>query len=102
MITNKLARLLFKGSAGLLLLALIAVPAFAAVYQYSVPVGPRTAYLWIPPQCTRVRGIIMSLANLLERDWLEDPIIRQAAADEGLGIIWVGPAQRAPAQARRL
>jgi hypothetical protein len=62
-----------------------------AVYQYSVAVGERTAYLWIPPQCRHVRGIIMSLSNLTERRWLEDAIIRQAAAEEGLGIIWLGP-----------
>ena len=61
------------------------------VYQYSVPVGPRQAYLWIPPACLHVRGVIISLSNLLERDWLEDPLIRQTAAEEGLGIIWVGP-----------
>src|SRR5258705_13952010 len=63
-----------------------------AVYEYSVAVGERTAYLWIPPQCRHVRGIIMSLSNLTERRWLEDAIIRQAAAEEGLGIIWLGPA----------
>src|SRR5882757_9581804 len=63
-----------------------------AVYQYSVAVGERTAYLWIPPDCRHVRGVIMSLSNLTERRWLEDPIIRQAAAEEGLGIIWLGPA----------
>ncbi len=62
-----------------------------SVYQYSVAAGERTAYLWIPPQCHHVRGVIMSLSNLTERGWLEDPIIRQAAAEEGLGIIWVGP-----------
>jgi len=62
-----------------------------SVYQYSVPVGPRQAYLWIPPACVHVRGVIISLSNLLERDWLEDPLIRQTATEEGLGIIWVGP-----------
>jgi len=34
----------------------------------------------------------MALSNLTERRWLEDPVIRQAAAEEGLGIIWLGPA----------
>jgi hypothetical protein len=32
----------------------------------------------------------MALSNLTERRWLEDPIVRQAAAEEGLGIIWLG------------
>lgn len=61
------------------------------VYQYSVDAGGRTAYLWIPPACRYVRGVIIALSNLLERNWLEDPLIRQTAAEEGLGIIWVGP-----------
>ena len=88
-----------KVLAGLLVLLLTAAPAFAAVYQYSVEVGQRRAYLWIPPQATRVRGVVLSLANLLERNWLEDPIIRQAAADESLGVIWVGPAAKQPGAA---
>lgn len=65
-----------------------------SIYQYSVPIENRAAYLWIPPECKQVRGVIISLANLLERRWLEDPIIRKTAAQEGLGIIWVGPADR--------
>ncbi|MBW4889745.1 hypothetical protein KXQ82_08455 [Mucilaginibacter sp. HMF5004] len=64
------------------------------VYQYAVKVGTRTAYLWIPPKCGHIKGVIVSLANLLERNWLEEPLIRQTAADIGLGIIWIGAAQR--------
>jgi len=64
------------------------------VYQYSVKVGSREAYLWIPPQCTYLKGVIISLANLTERRWLEDPLIRKTAAQIGLGIIWVGPAAK--------
>jgi pimeloyl-ACP methyl ester carboxylesterase len=64
------------------------------VYQYSVKVGTRSAYLWIAPDCKQVKGVIISLANLLERNWLEDSLIRRTAAETGLGIIWVGPAQR--------
>jgi hypothetical protein len=64
------------------------------VYQYSVKVGSRSAYLWIPPDCKQVKGVIISLANLLERNWLEDSLIRRTATAIGLGIIWVGPAQR--------
>ena len=96
MTISKLSHSFFKGFAGLLILAMTAAQGSAAVYQYSVTVGSRRAYLWIPPQCMRVRGIIMSLSNLLERNWLEDPIIRRAAADEGLGIVWLGPGARGP------
>lgn len=61
------------------------------VYQYSVMVGSSRAYLWIPPDCKQVRAVIIALNNLTERMWLEDPLIRKTAAQEGLGIIWVGP-----------
>jgi hypothetical protein len=66
-----------------------AAPASGAIYQYSVPVESRRAYLWIPPRCTEVRGIVISFANLLERNWLEDPIIRDATAAECLGTVWL-------------
>lgn len=62
-----------------------------AVYQYAVPVAHRTAYLWIPPACSRLRGVLISLTNLTERQWLEDPLLRSTAAQECLGIIWIGP-----------
>jgi hypothetical protein len=66
-----------------------------SVYQYSAPVGGRRAYLWIPPACRYVKGVIISFSNLTERCWLEDPLIRKAAAEEGLGIIWVGGESKA-------
>lgn len=62
-----------------------------SVYQFSVAVGDRQSYLWLPPDCKYVRGVIISLSNLLERKWLEDPLIRKTAAEEKLGIVWVGP-----------
>ena len=61
-----------------------------AVYQYALKFGTRgVAFMWIPEKCTHVRGIIWSMQNLMERNWLEDPIIRGAAADEGLAIVYV-------------
>lgn len=67
---------------------------YDAVYQYSVRTGSRRAYLWIPPPCQYVRGVIVALSNLTERNWLEDPLIRQTATAENLAIIWVGPGGR--------
>jgi hypothetical protein len=69
-----------------------------SVYQYAVNVGSRQAYLWVPPGSKFIRGVIISLSNMLERNWLEDPIIRKMAAKENLGIIWVGPNPRGGAQ----
>jgi alpha-glucosidase len=60
-----------------------------AVYQYSVPVGARRAYLWVAPQCRRVRGLIIAAENALELNWMEDPIIRKTAEELGLGMIWL-------------
>ncbi|WP_183574979.1 hypothetical protein HDF18_26190 [Mucilaginibacter sp. X5P1] len=62
------------------------------VYQYMIKAGGRNVYLWIPPHCRKVKGVLVSLSNLLERQWLEDPLIRRTAADIGLAIIWIGPA----------
>jgi len=64
------------------------------IYQFSVPVGDATAYLWIPPDCSQLRGAIVSLSNMLERNWLEDPVIRRCARKEQLAIVWVGPAKQ--------
>ncbi|HTE10149.1 MAG TPA: hypothetical protein VK645_04250 [Chitinophagaceae bacterium] len=69
-----------------------------SVYQYTVNVGSRQAYLWIPPESKFIRGIIISLANMLERNWLEDPIIRNMAAKENLSIVWIGPNPRGSVQ----
>lgn len=62
-----------------------------AIYQYAVTVAHRTTYLWVPPHCPSVRGLIVAFANLTERQWLEDPSVRGVAAQECLGIVWIGP-----------
>jgi hypothetical protein len=65
-----------------------------AVWQYSVPAGYdplRRAYLWIPEKCQHVRGIIIGIQNMLEQSIFEDPVIRQAATDTSLGIVWITP-----------
>ena len=76
-------------------LLLGAQPAHAdAVYQWSVRVPHHTgkrAYLWISPNCRRVRGLIFGVQNMLEAPMLADATIRKAAAQCGLGILWVAP-----------
>jgi hypothetical protein len=65
-----------------------------ADFQYSVPVQSeegRRAFLWIPPECRHLRGLIFALNNMLEERFVLDPVIRKAAADCGLGIVWVHP-----------
>lgn len=61
-----------------------------SVYQYSVLEGGRRVYLWVPPQCMQVRGLIVAFENMLELGWLDSPIVRATAADECLGVVWIG------------
>ncbi len=64
----------------------------AAVWQYSVPVPSienRRAFLWIPPACPRVRGLVVACQNMLEKPLFERPAFRTACADNGLGILMI-------------
>jgi len=70
------------------------MPQTTSVWQFSVPMEKgteRRAYLWIPPTCKRVRGVLFGLQNMLERPMFEDPEIRSAAIDSDLAIVWVSP-----------
>ncbi len=71
------------------MMMLIAARSSAAEYQFSVPTGPRDsrAFLWIPPQCQHVRGILLASQVILEKRVCDDPIIRDACARENLAII---------------
>lgn len=75
------------------LLATWALPASAAVFQYTVPVetakGPSAAFLWIPPQATHVRGLVIGGMTLMERELVKDPVIRQACAQEQLALVFL-------------
>src|SRR5258708_5138820 len=68
----------------------------AAEWQWMVPTQlmdkrPGVAYLWIPPSCKRVRGLILADSNMLERIATENVVIRQAAEKAGLGIVYFAP-----------
>ena len=62
-------------------------------WQFSVanPNGKGRTFLWVPPACQQVRGVILAQQIILEKLVLEDPAIRQAAADENLAIALVTP-----------
>jgi len=87
-----------------------AAPSFTmptrTVYQYSVPMtgfftsssgtywpadSQRRAYLWIPPTCTKVQGVIIGLHNMLEKPMFDDPTFRQACTAANLAIIFIAP-----------
>jgi hypothetical protein len=52
--------------------------------------GDRRVYLWVPPACRNVRGLIVAFKNLTEQRWLEDTIVRDAAGEQCLGVVWIG------------
>src|SRR5437870_3154671 len=63
-------------------------------WQYSVALEKgteRRAYLWIPPRCEHVRGVLIGLQNMLERPMFEDSEIRVAIAASNMAIVWISP-----------
>ena len=78
-----------------------ATSAPAAVWPWSAEVpgvvssetdGPPRAFLWIPPDCARVRAVIVGQHNMLEEGLLEHPQLRAALAEAGMAAVWVTPA----------
>ncbi len=72
---------------------------FAAEWQWSVVVPPladRTnetprAFLWIPPDCARVRGVVFGHHNMEEEGVLEHPTFRKKMSELGFAAVWVAP-----------
>jgi len=78
------------------LACLLCIPAAAEVYQYAVPAASAdgkdiTAYLWVPPEADRLRGVLVGGMTLMEPEFARDPIIRQACAAEKLAIVFFSP-----------
>jgi hypothetical protein len=73
--------------------------AFAAEWQWSVsvPSAPDTAsetpraFLWIPPNCGHVRGVVFGHHNMEEIGVFEHPAFRKALAEIGFAEVWVAP-----------
>jgi hypothetical protein len=84
-----------------MLLAIGGRVARAAEWQWSAEVAsvvsdetkahPR-AFLWIPPGCTQVRGVVLGQHNMIEEGILEHPAMRRTLAEIGFAEIWVTPA----------
>ena len=68
-------------------------PALSAEWQWSATIdsGASRAYLWIPPNCQQVRGLILANHNMIEQGILEHATMRRACADLGLAEVWVVP-----------
>ncbi len=59
-----------------------------------------TAYLWIPENCQKLRGLLIMCNNVPEHMLVGHPAIRQVCAAHDLGIVWSTPSfmNRAKAQ----
>lgn len=74
--------------------------ASAVEWQWSVPLNdlisaetndhPR-AFLWIPPNCQRVRAVVVAQHNMEEEPILEHPKFRETMSQLGIAEIWVTP-----------
>jgi len=72
--------------------------AISAVWQWSVPVNGKLdnhpdarAYLWIPPDCNMIRGVVVAQHNMEEVSILENPVFRKKMSSMGFAEIWVTP-----------
>jgi len=70
----------------------------ASEWQWSVPIkgaienaGLSRAFLWIPPNCKKLRGVIVAQHNMEEIMILENPGFRKAMSELGIAEIWCAP-----------
>lgn len=78
----------------LILVVLLAARVPAAEWPWAIPTVAKNgrAFLWIPPDCDHVRGVVIGQQVILEAQVFEDPIIRAAAAREHLALVLLVPA----------
>lgn len=50
-----------------------------------------TGYLWIPENCSKVRGLVIMCTNVPEHMLVGHPAIRRACEDNSLGLVWFVP-----------
>ncbi|MBW4889746.1 hypothetical protein KXQ82_08460 [Mucilaginibacter sp. HMF5004] len=79
-------------------LLLTTLMANAAVWQWSVLVknakdnnGQARAYLWIPPNCKKVKAVIFAQNNMEEQSILEDAKFRDEMGKLDIAEVWVSP-----------
>ena len=47
-----------------------------------------TAFLWVPSQAHTIRAVVLAPANIIERRFCDDPIIRAEAAKDDIAIVF--------------
>jgi hypothetical protein len=50
-----------------------------------------TAYLWVPDNCAKLRGIMILCPNVPEHMLAGHPTIRKMCEENSLGIVWCAP-----------
>jgi len=53
-----------------------------------------TAYLWIPPSCRHVRGLLVMGHNVPEQELAGNPLIREVCTEQSLAILFTCPSFR--------
>lgn len=90
----------FKRLLLLLLLVILSKAGKGAEWQWSVlahnVVSQETsdhprAFLWIPPDCKRVRAVVVGQHNMLEEGILEHLVFRKKLAELNIAEIWITP-----------
>jgi hypothetical protein len=66
-----------------------------STYQWSLPMPSpdfeRRAYLWVPPKCKHVRGVVVGLQNMLEKLMFQNGDFRDACAAADVAIVYIAP-----------
>ncbi|MGC9455852.1 MAG: hypothetical protein ACP5HU_13475 [Phycisphaerae bacterium] len=69
------------------------VTMMSVLFQFAVGFetdrGEATAFLWLPPEAQEIRGVVMAGSTLMEKQFVCDPLIREACADEQLAIVFL-------------
>lgn len=70
----------------------------SAVWQYCAELkgipsrdtgNPVRAFLWVPPEAKKIRGVVVGQFNMTERPILESPEFRGRLAKIGWGCVWI-------------
>lgn len=81
------------------ILCQLAMTSHAAEWQWSVPLQnisketnrPSEAFLWVPPTCRYVRGVVLGKHNMCEEPLFEHPAFRKVMGELGFAIVWITP-----------
>lgn len=80
----------------IVLLAASRAHALGGVFQHAVPAKnvdgkDITAFLWVPPEADRIRGVLVGGQTLMEEHFSQDRVIREACAAEKLALVYLVP-----------